>query len=56
MVTSNRQSLLETIEERHAALIAELDALDARVEAALVACGAAPRAEEAPLAQKQLAN
>jgi len=51
MATTQRQSLLETIEERHDALLAELDALDARVEAALVACGAAPKAEAATVAK-----
>jgi hypothetical protein len=51
MAITNRQSLLETIEERHDALLADLDALEARVEAALVACGATPKFEEATVAK-----
>jgi hypothetical protein len=47
MVKSDRQTLLEAMEERHDALIDQLDALNAQVELALAACGTTPRAEDA---------
>jgi hypothetical protein len=47
MMNSDRQTLLEAIEERHDALIDELDALNARLDAALLSCGAAPQNEDA---------
>lgn len=43
MVKSDRQALLEAMEERHAALVDEIDALQARVDMLLLACGAAPQ-------------
>ena len=45
MVKLDRQTLLEAMEERHDALIDQLDALNAQIEMALMACGATPRAE-----------
>jgi hypothetical protein len=47
MLKSDRQTLLEATEERYDALIDQLDALNAQIEMALMACGATPRAEDA---------
>jgi hypothetical protein len=46
MVKSDRQMLLDALEERHDALIDQLDALNSQIEMALMACGATPRAED----------
>ena len=46
MVKSDRQTLLEAMEERHDALIDQLDVLNAQIEMTLMACGATPGAED----------
>jgi hypothetical protein len=43
MVKSDRQTLLDALEERHDALIDQLGALNAQIELALTTCGAAPQ-------------
>ncbi len=42
MATADRPLLLESLDERHDQLLEQLAALDARVEAALAACGVTP--------------